>query len=463
MSINSSGGYTINITQCQEDSNPINDKENNKDKKEKKVKINLDVQNNSAYNLNKSLKKSNLKLKGSFIKKENLLNLENQEKLNKSNRSFLNIEKNLEYPKSSVNVNNYSQNKSYISGKNLPSHVLFTEGNINNNQKKNQSFHNKGKLNQTKINFLNLINPNHNNKFYHKNKCTNIFNKDLIEALEGDSLNLIQQDLQNKIYDMGKGTEFLEFGNNVLEKPNIFNLRNQRKKLTVKKSRKDLDKADLNISLKKHKTVIHKKSLSNLVNSSTEDLLSDDKSINLKNNMRRKSSILLINKLNINNNKYKSNLGKSNNHLNNMGNNYYKINVMRNQMDGRRSSVNHFLRSTHSFKKFKINRSKTANHSKIASSFKENMSSINDSDTGEKQIIKRKGININIEKFRILTQKKLVYDSLDDEEMVEDAVFDNFYLYPENKIIYVIDALILFSTFWSMIYKPLNLVLNIAT
>ena len=460
MSINSSGGYTINITQCQEDSNPINDKENNKDKKEKKVKINLDVQNNSAYNLNKSLRKSNLKLKGSFIKKENLLNLENQEKLNKSNRSFLNIEKNLEYPKSSVNVNNYSQNKSYISGKNLPSHVLFTEGNINNNQKKNQSFHNKGKLNQTKINFLNLINPNHNNKFYHKNKCTNIFNKDLIEALEGDSLNLIQQDLQNKIYDMGKGTEFLEFGNNVLEKPNIFNLRNQRKKLTVKKSRKDLDKADLNVSLKKHKTVIHKKSLSNLVNSSTEDLLSDDKSINLNNNMRRKSSKLLINKLNINNNKFKSNLGKSNKHLNNMGNNYYKINVMRNQMDGRRSSVNHFLRSTHSFKKYKINRSKTANHSKIASSFKEDISSINNSDTGQKQIIKRKGININIEKFRILTQKKLVYDSLDDEEMVEDAVFDNFYLYPENKIIYIIDALILFSTFWSMIYKPLNLVLN---
>ena len=458
MSINSPGGYSKkNITHCQDDSNPINEKEQKKDKKEKIVKINLDIQNKSGFNLNKSLRKPNLKLKGSFIKKENILNLEYQEKLNKSNRSFLNIDNNLEFPKSSLNVKNHSPNKSYMSGKSLPSHVLFTEGNVNNNQKKNQSFHNKGKLNQTKINFLNLINPNHNNRIYNKNKCTNIFNKDLIEALEGDSLNLIQQNLQNKIYDMGKGTEFLEFGKNVLEKPNIF--RNQKKKLTVKKAKKELDKVELDTSLKKLKTVIHKKPISNLVNSSTDDLLSDDKSINLKNNMRRRSSKLLLNKLNIST-KFKSNLKKSNKHLNNIGNKYYKINVMRNQMDGRRSSVNHFLKSTHSFKKYKINRSKTANHSKIASSIKENISSINNSETSEKQIITKKGININNEKFRILTQKKLVYDSLDDEEMVEDAVFDNFYLYPEDKIIYIIDALTLFLTFWSMIYKPLSLVLN---
>jgi len=31
--------------------------------------------------------------------------------------------------------------------------------------------------------------------------------------------------------------------------------------------------------------------------------------------------------------------------------------------------------------------------------------------------------------------------------MVEDAVYDNFYLYPEDKIIYVIDTLILLVTF----------------
>jgi len=463
MSINSPGGNKINIIQCQDDSNQINEKEN-KDKKEKKVKINLDIQNKSAYNLNKSLRKSNLRTKRSFNKNDNFLNLENQEKFNKSNRSLFNIDNNLEYPKSSLNIKNGLNDKSFMSGKKSPSNILFTEGNIENYPYKNQSFHNKGKLNKTKMNFLNLINPNHNNKFYNKNKCTNIFNKDLIEALEGDSLNLIQQNLQNKIYDMGKGTEFLEFGTNALDKPDIFNIRNQKKKLTVKRTKKESEKNDLELGLKRHKTVIHKKSLSNLVNSSTEDLLLEDKNINLNSNLRKSSKKLLNNiKLNISSklNFNKSNIKKSNKHLNNIPSNYYKINVMKNLKDGRRSSVNHFLRSTHSFKKLNLNRSKTVIHSKIDSAIKEkNISSINKNDLSQKEIKRGKAININIEKFRILTQKKLVYDSLDDEEMIEDAVFDNFYLNPEDKIIYVFDALILFITFWSMIYMPLNLVLN---
>ena len=442
-----------NPNQHHRNSNPINDKEN----KEKKVKINLDNQNKSTFNLNKSYRKPNLKTKRTFIQKESPLKFDIQEKLNQSNKSLFNIENKLEIPKSSLNVKNYLQ-KSFIDKKNNPSYVTFTEGNINNNQNEdNKSFHCKGRLNQTKINFLNLINPCHNNKFYNKTKCTNIFNKELVEALEGDSLNIIQQSLQNKIFDMGKGTEFLEFGKNALEKTNIFNLRNQKKKLTVKRIKKESEKEELDSSLKKHKTVIHKIPLSNLVNSSSEDLLADEKSLNITNNKKKRSSNKTSNNLNINKfNFNKNNIKKSNKYLNNIGNKYYKINVMNNQKDGRRSSVNHFLKSIHSFKKTNLNRSKTVINSKIDS----NISSMYNSDISLKEKKKRKCISINIEKFRILTQKKLVYDSLDDEEMLEDAVYDNFYLYPEDTIIYVIDTLILFLTFWSTIYKPLNLVLN---
>ena len=400
MSINSLRGYTITQSQFQEDSIPIKDKEQNKGKREKKVKIILDAQNKSGVGLNKSIKKTNLKLKGTFIKKGNFLNMETQDKLNKSNRSFLSIDNNYDFSKSSSIVKNNSQNKNHKSGNNLPTHVLFTEGSLNKNQKTNQSFHNKGNLNQSKVNFLNLINPNHNNKFYNKNKYTNIFNKDLIEALEGDSLNLIQQNLQNKIYDMGKETEFLEFGNNILEKPNIFNLRSQRKKLTVKRTKKEFDK-DLDTKYNIHYTVIHKKPLRNI-----EDLLSDDKNINLKSNRRKRSSKALINNLN-NNIKYKSSLGKSNKDLNNNRNKQYKINVKKNQIYERRSSFDHFLKSTHSFKNEKINRCKTANNSKIASSLKENLSSSINSDIEQKEMFARKGININIQKFRNLNKKKI--------------------------------------------------------
>ena len=457
MSINSLRGYTITQSQFQEDSIPNKEKEPNKGKREKRVKIVVDAQNKSGKGINKSIKKTNVKIRGTFIKKENLLNLENQEKINKSNRSFLSIDNNLDFSRSSSNIKNILQNKNHISGENLPTQIVFTEGSLHKNQKINNSFHNKGNLKQSQINFLNLINPNHNNKYYNKSKYTNIFNKDLIETLEGDSLNLIQQNLQNKIYDMGKETEFLEFGNNILEKPNIspniFSLRNQKKKLTVKRAKKEFDK-DVDTKHHAHFTVIHKKPLRNI-----EDLLSDDKNINLKSNRRKRSSKALINNLN-NNIKYKSSLGKSNKDLNNNRNKQYKINVKKNQIYGRRSSFDHFLKSTHSFKNEKINRCKTANNSKIASSLKENLSSSINSDIEQKEMFARKGININIQKFRNLTKKKLVYDSLDDEEMVEDAVYDNFYFNPENKIIYIIDGLTLFFTFWSMIYKPLNLVLN---
>ena len=65
-----------------------------------------------------------------------------------------------------------------------------------------------------------------------------------------------------------------------------------------------------------------------------------------------------------------------------------------------------------------------------------------------------------MEKYRILEHKKLVYDSLDDEEIIEDAININFYFNPDDKIVLIIDCLILVFSFWEIIYKPLFLVLH---
>jgi hypothetical protein len=54
----------------------------------------------------------------------------------------------------------------------------------------------------------------------------------------------------------------------------------------------------------------------------------------------------------------------------------------------------------------------------------------------------------------------MIYDSLDDEELIEDAVVEHFYFKPNSFVIIIIDSLVLIFTFWSMIYKPLYLVLN---
>ena len=133
MSINSLRGYTITQSQFREDSIPNKEKEPNKGKREKKVKIIVDALNKSGKGINKSIKKTNVKIKGTFIKKGNLLNLENQEKINKLNGSFLSIDNNLDFSRSSSNAKYISQNKNHISGNNLPTQIVFTEGSLHKN------------------------------------------------------------------------------------------------------------------------------------------------------------------------------------------------------------------------------------------------------------------------------------------------------------------------------------------
>ena len=58
------------------------------------------------------------------------------------------------------------------------------------------------------------------------------------------------------------------------------------------------------------------------------------------------------------------------------------------------------------------------------------------------------------EKFRVLTKKKIVYDSFDSEEVEE---LEQFFISPNNKIILIIDSLIIISTIFNIIYTPFYL------
>ena len=466
-------GYKINICQLPIESNQINNpldksEDNNELKdqkiKEKKVKLQLDMQNKSALNLKskKSLKKTILNTKKSFNHRNNALNLETNNKVEKSNLSIFRIN-DMDYPKSSLNVINKIFDKSVVGDKNtfynkslLPIHNI------------NKSFHNKGKLNKTKKNFLKLINPNNKNKVFSESQFSVISKKNYVENLEGDSLNLIEKNLQNKILHMGKEADFLEFETTPLEMSiNRLHLKNIKPKLTTKRTKKEEDKKKEINSFKRHKTVIHRKMFNklgstNLTNSSSEDLLFDnsEKSFSINNNRHRISNNKLLNNLNHHNNIINLNRNNLNNNLkNNKPNNYYKINLMKSDVDGRRSSINCFLKSTHSLKSTVISRSKTASNAK-RKVIDEHISPKDDIDIDIPMLKNRKVFYVNTDKFRILSHKKLVYDSLDDEEIIEDAINDNFYLHPDDKIILIIDSLILFFSIFSMFYKPLKLVLN---
>ena len=61
----------------------------------------------------------------------------------------------------------------------------------------------------------------------------------------------------------------------------------------------------------------------------------------------------------------------------------------------------------------------------------------------------------NLDKFRRLFQKKLVYDSFDSEEILDEI--DNFYISPDNNFIRLIDLLVIFSSLFNIIYSPFYL------
>ena len=65
----------------------------------------------------------------------------------------------------------------------------------------------------------------------------------------------------------------------------------------------------------------------------------------------------------------------------------------------------------------------------------------------------KKNMRIYREKYRVMIHKKIIYDSLDDEEN-EDDYNDYLYIHPESYFILLFDAIVLFSAIYSLIYYP---------
>ena len=64
------------------------------------------------------------------------------------------------------------------------------------------------------------------------------------------------------------------------------------------------------------------------------------------------------------------------------------------------------------------------------------------------------------EKFRVLTHKKMVYDSLDDDELEDEEEINILYLNPNSTFIIFFDSILLLFTFLSFIELPLYLAMN---
>ena len=68
--------------------------------------------------------------------------------------------------------------------------------------------------------------------------------------------------------------------------------------------------------------------------------------------------------------------------------------------------------------------------------------------------------NTKTEKNRFLEYKGLVYDSLDDDEEIDEIEIYSFYMSPNSYKVYFIDCIVLISAFIQLFYLPIYLAIN---
>lgn len=84
----------------------------------------------------------------------------------------------------------------------------------------------------------------------------------------------------------------------------------------------------------------------------------------------------------------------------------------------------------------------------------------NNNNSSKQQLLSSTRANIPEDKYRILTKKGYVYDSLDDEE-VEDEIEGYFYILPNATALYVLDIIIFIGIAYSTVFIPYSLASNL--
>ena len=446
-----------------------------------KTKISM----NSPKNNDLTILKTKKSVKSSYTKSKpsprRSNHLEQKKSVKKKSNPSINVEEN-PLSKSTLNIKNNLITKSFIAKAKIAKTKSHYESNNNQNANKHQ------KLKQTKNNFLKLITKTNEGNYVREDnnsKYSLLYNKNVFDVYEGETLDIVQRNLRNKILDMGKEAEFMEFEIGPLDiSINRFNFKKKKKKILNKKT-KDFERKKYEKNKKFIKTAIQKKHMLSQITSSNSNNLNSENILMNRSKQYLDDSTSKMNfseKKNINSNmnfsgklQISSNINKKSKYRSEIDSNFLtsktnNIKTNKNYSNNKNLTKKIFDKLTSIFnpasqkydfpkKETIISKSKTYSiiDSKIGQTIIESPVSYDKSNSlvSEKEIV-----IIDKEKFRVLTHKKLVYDSLDDEELIEDAIVENFYLEPNSYLVIIIDSMVLVFTFWNMIFKPLYLVIN---
>ena len=369
--------------------------------------------------------------------------------------------------KNSNNILNISQKineQNYAKSKKLKNtNILF-----NNPLKKTSNFlhpnyiyvskKNNNNLNRSKS----LLDNAYNLKSHKTQKAKNsLKNTILYDNFSQANLKLVQKKLQFKLLDMSiqiennvnsEGEDSLtnyEKANNNFWGKNVENeLESYKNEMTMGKRRNSINVSDINQinnlnnspnnnkGLKNHYSGFSRcktknitiKSNSPIITSFRNDLSNTNLSINK--NDRRKSFI--INRNNININRFNNN------------NNSYIHNANNKSM---------YIHNANNMSLFRNNISFNANNKSMY--INRNNISVN------KMIINSHQVMEYENKYRIIKRNKELYDSYEDEEVIEDLEEEYYFISPETHKIFIFDTILLFCMLFCSYYYPIHIAQSI--
>ena len=380
-----------------------------------KLRINKEMQR-----LSRSSKNVNFSEDFFNLKKESSKSI----KIHKSNKQITSLSPPGVIPKISINsisTSNSNNNNYPIASptKNnfLQLNYLYKPKESNNI---NRNAANKSFLNKSRLSVVEGL---------HKRKSINTSiisacSKPIKEPNSQTNLKVIQKELQFKLLDMSMAIE--NNANSDDDDDNYFSNEKISEKKSLKYEISSL-KSDINLHRKKSVVLGNSPNLFNLNNFNNKGLKSLNKSHNKGINSYKKNNIGFFN--------LTSFRGGQNN----------TKNARRKSFSGGRNSI--LSRSSRT--SLILNASGINSHQRNSAIFKGVNMSVNSFTTNYMQ-------NIEFEnKYRALLKQKELYDSYEDEEIIEDLEEEYFYINPETHKIFIFDSIILLCNLFCSFYYPL--------
>ena len=277
-------------------------------------------------------------------------------------------------------------------------------------------------------------------------------NQPLYDESPVANLKMVQKELQFKLLDMSIQIEN-GAGTDDEESSYFSNLKNDNNKILEKNIKNEIDSPN-------NDNFMNKLNRRKSVNVNDTNIIENFNNIYNFNKGTKNFSKSIIYK---GNNKTKSNKGNNNNSFLQMATikNDYSKNKTIQSKNMRRKSFN-LNPNNKSMMNINWNNSPSVNKNNLSVNWGNKSMCVNRNNISMNKILNSNQMNIEFEnKYRLLIRQKELYDSLEDEEVIEELDDELFFISPETHTIFIFDTFILLCNLFCCFYYPLYIAQSI--